>query len=109
VHRTLSGQPEFRPLTPTEAQQFLRKAFVGGADTSARRLDPAFTHTLIDWALDRADSPGGEAEEIIREWIRSGTGRLEEELAGLDPAKPIDSRFVNCLCIREQTLTEGQR
>jgi len=109
AHRMLAGQPEFRPLTPAEAQQFLLEAFVERAGTSARRLDPAFTHTLLDWTLDRAGSPGEEAEEIIREWVRSGTTRIEEELAGLDPEKPLDSRFVNCLCIREQTLTEGQR
>ena len=53
--------------------------------------------------------PEEEAEKIIREWIRSGSTRIEEELAGLDPEKPLDSRFVKCLCIREQTLTEGQR
>jgi hypothetical protein len=109
VHQTLSGRPEFRPLTPAEAQEFLQEAFVEVAGTSARRLDPAFTHNLLDWALDRAGAPGEEAEEIIREWIRSGTTRIEEELAGLDPEKPLDSRFVKCLCIREQTLTEGQR
>ena len=65
--------------------------------------------TLLDWALDRTGSPGEEAEEIIREWIRSGATRIEEELAGLDPEKPLDSRFVKCLCICVETLTEGQR
>jgi hypothetical protein len=109
AHRMLIGQPEFRPLTPAEAQQFLREAFVDVAGTSARRLDPRFTCTLLDWGLNRAGSPGEEAEEIIREWIRSGTTRIEEELVGLDPEKPVDRRFVKCLCIREQTLTEGQR
>jgi len=109
VHRTLSGRPEFRPLTPAEAQRFLQEAFSEVAGTSARRLDPAFTHSLLEWALDRSGSPGEEAEEILREWIRSGTRRIDEELAGLDPEKPLDSRFVKCLCIREQTLTEGQR
>jgi hypothetical protein len=105
----LTGQPEFRPLTPAEAQRFLREAFVEPAGTPARRLDPAFTNTLLLWALERVGSPGEEAREIIREWIRSGTMRIEEELEGLDPEKPLDSRFVKCLCIRGETLTEGKR
>jgi hypothetical protein len=109
AHRMLVGQPAFRPLTLAEAQHFLRKAFVGEAGTSARRLDLPFTHTLLDWVLDRAGSPGEEAEKILREWIQSGTKRIEEELAGLDPEKPLDSRFVRSLCIREQTFAEGQR
>jgi hypothetical protein len=109
VHQTLTGQPEFRPLTPAEAQQFLREAFVRVSGTSARKLDPQFTHTLLLWTLDRAGSPGEAPKEIIREWIQSGTTRIEEELEGLDPEKPIDSRFVKCLCIRGETLTEGQR
>jgi hypothetical protein len=54
-------------------------------------------------------SPEEEARGIIREWIHSGTTRIEEELEGLDPEKPIDSRFVKCLCIRGETLTEGKR
>jgi hypothetical protein len=109
VHQTLTGQPEFHPLTPAEAQQFLREAFVGVSGTSARKLDPQFTHTLLLWTLDRAGSPGEAPKEIIREWIQSGTTRIEEELEGLDPEKPIDSRFVKCLCIRGETPTEGQR
>ena len=109
VRQTLSGQPEFRPLETSEAEQFLREAFADAAGTSARSLDPAFTHTLLQWALDRVGSHGQEAEEVVREWIRSGTTRIEEELAGLDPESPIDSRFVKCLCIREQTLAEGQK
>ena len=96
-------------MTPAEAQQFLREAFVGVSGTSARKLDPQFTHTLLLWTLDRAGSPGEAPKEIIREWIQSGTTRIEEELEGLDPEKPIDSRFVKCLCIRGETLTEGQR
>jgi hypothetical protein len=109
VQRSLTGQPEFRPLAPDEVQQFLRKIFREVAAAAERRLDPAFTQTLLDWVLDRAGLQGEEEEEIIREWIQSGTKRIEEELAGLDPEKPADSRFIKCLCIREQTLTEGLR
>ncbi len=109
VHQTLTGQPTFRPLTPAETQQFLRDAFVEVPGSTERRLDPRFAQTLLLWAKDRTGSPGEVAEEILQEWIRTGAGRIEEEFKGLDPELPIDRRFVQCLCICEQTHNEGQK
>ena len=105
--RTLTGQTKFRPLAPDESRQFLRTAFTGAPGTPARRLDPGFTQTLILWTTERTGPLDDEVQEIIRDWIRSGALKIEEELGGLDPEKPIDSRFIHCLCISEQTLSEG--
>ena len=62
VHRTLTGQPEFRPLTPAEAQQFLRDSFMERTGTSARRLDPEFIRTLLLWVSDRTGALGEEVQ-----------------------------------------------
>ncbi len=109
VQRSLAGKTEFRPLTAVEVQRFMRNEFVEVPDAAGRRLDPAFTRTLLHWVSDHTGSPCREAQEIIRAWVLAGTTEIEEELRGLDPDQPIDSRFVQCLCIHEKTLAEGQR
>jgi len=107
--RTLTGQMEFRPLAPAEAQQFLRTVFEGAPGTPARRLDPGFTRTLLLWTAERTGQLGDEVQAIIREWIEAGAVKIEEELGGLDPEEPIDSRFIHCLCISAQTFSEGRK
>ena len=109
VRRTLAGEAEFRPLLPAEVQQFLREAFAEAIGTPERRLVPAFAHTLIRWVSDRTGSLEETAQGIVQEWIRSGTGRIEEELQNLDPERPVDSRFIQSLCIREEKRGKGQR
>jgi hypothetical protein len=109
VVRSLTGSPEFRPLLPDEVQQFIREVFIGTWGTPERRLDPEFTRKLLHWSLEQMRPLGEDTQEIIETWIRSGAKRVEEELKGFDPDRPIDTRFVQCLCIREQTLAEGQK
>jgi len=101
--------PAFRPLLPDEAQRFLRKAFTGTWGTEERRLDPEFTRTLVHWIMERIRPLGEDTQEIIEAWIRSGTERIEEECKGLDPDRPIDTRFVQCLCMHGQAFPEGQK
>ena len=107
--RSLTGMPAFRPLLPDEAQRFLRKAFTGTWGTEERRLDPEFTRTLVHWIMERIRPLGEDTQEIIEAWIRSGTERIEEECKGLDPDRPIDTRFVQCLCMHGQAFPEGQK
>jgi hypothetical protein len=107
--RSLTGILEFRPLLPDEVRQFIRDTFTGTCGTTRRRLDPEFTNMLVSWSLERMGPLEEASQAIIEMWIQSGTKRVEEELKGFDPDRPIDSRFVQCLCIREETLTEGQR
>jgi Family of unknown function (DUF6178) len=109
VIRALTGQPEFRPLLAEEVQEFLKTGFTGVPGTLARRLDPAFVDSLVRWVLDRTGPQEEAAQRIVEEWIGSGARRIEEELGGLDPAHRIDSRFVQCLCVRQQTFIEGLR
>jgi hypothetical protein len=109
VLRGLTGHPAFRPLAPAEAQRFIREAFVHKTVGAPRRLDPEFTRTLLLWVSDRTGDAGEEAQAIIKDWVRSGSRAIEEELQGLDPAQPIDGRFVQCLCIRQRGPAEGER
>lgn len=109
VLQRLTGQEVFRPLTLEEVSRFLRDAFAGAPGTPERRLEPSFTGSLQLWVSDRTGALEGEAGEILQEWIEAGGRQIEEELAGLDPEKPVDSRFVRCLCIHPKSLDEGQR
>lgn len=107
--RTLTGKPAFRPLLPAEVQPFLRTAFSGARGTPTRGLDPAFALSLVRWCRERMAPLAGPTEAIVEAWIRAGSKRLEEELKGFDPEEPIDSRFIQCLCIYEQNLDEGKK
>lgn len=109
VLKMLTGEAKFRPLRPEEAQQFVRSGFLTGTAASARRLDPRFTETLLLWVSERTGEPGEECRETLRGWILSGAREVEEELAGVDPEQPVDTRFVRSLCIRQDTRSEGQR
>jgi hypothetical protein len=107
--RTLTGKPAFRPLRPAEVQPFIRAAFSGAPGTPTRGLDPEFTLALVRWCQERMAPLAETTEAIVDAWIRAGSRGLEQELKGFDPEEPIDSRFIQCLCVHEQTLDEGKR
>ncbi len=109
VLRKLTGKAQFRPLRPEEAHRFIRDGFLAGSAASGRGLDPRFTETLLSWVTERTGEPGEESKEIIRGWVRAGAREIEQELAGVDPGRPVDIRFVRSLCIRQDTRSEGQR
>ncbi len=107
--RTLTGKPAFRLLRPAEVKRFLRAAFSGAPGASTRGLDPEFTSSLLRWCQEGMAPLAEPTEAVVEAWIRAGSARLEEELKAFDPEEPIDSRFIQCLCIDEQTLDEGKR
>jgi hypothetical protein len=109
VHRRLTGQTAFRPLSPDAVQSFIQADFVGEPGAPDRGLDPAFTNALVHWSLEEMGSLDEGPKGIVEAWIRSRTNGVEEDLKGYDPGQPIDSRFVQCLCMQEQTQAEGKK
>jgi hypothetical protein len=100
VRGTLIGQRAFYPLLPAEVQQFIRQVFVTVPGSSAKGLDPQYTHALLRWSLDRTGSLEATTQVIIEGWIRSGAQRIEEELKDLGLESPVEGRFIQCLCVR---------
>jgi hypothetical protein len=109
VRRSLTGQTAFRPLVPGDVQSFIKAHFAGTPGTPTRRLDPGFTNALVHWCLEEMGALDEGTKEIIEGWIRSGADRVEEDLRGFDPHRPIDGRFVQCLCMQERNHSEGKR
>ena len=99
VWKTISGNNEFRVLTPDDLTLFLRKAFITETDSFPRRLEPSYLQTLTDWVNEQHRGLAAGPHRIIMDWIRNGTNLLEEELGGLVPEHPIKHQFIQGLCI----------
>jgi len=79
----LSGSPSLEPLSGEELRSLRAVAFDGARIRPALRR-PATTATVTP-------TPG---EAAIREFLGSALDKVEEALGGLDPAAPVDLRFV---------------
>jgi hypothetical protein len=79
----LSGAPSLEPLSGDELQSLRAVAFEGARIRPALRR-PAMTATATPTAEELA----------IREFLGSALDKVEETLGGLDPAVPVDLRFV---------------
>lgn len=83
AHGVLSGTPSLEPLSAEELRSLRTAAFEGG------RIRPALRRPAA--AAD--NEPTAEAA-AVREFLGHALDRVEEALGGLDPAVPVDPRFV---------------
>ena len=95
VHGVATGSVAFVPPDPGQLRAFVRRAVEGGV------LRPTFRSESIDLLLARLPAEGAVADRAVLEPYLNGVlDRLAEELAGVDPARPIDPRFVGGLVRR---------
>lgn len=90
---TVKGKASVEPLTPSETSSFLKKGF---ESRGSRRV---ITNETKEKFLRRF-FPAAEQKLLKPLWALVFQ-RLEEELGGLDPARPVDARFVSSLLVAE--------
>jgi hypothetical protein len=96
----LTGKEGFRLLLPGELPDFIQKAFTGEAGRGTRKIDPAYTDSLLRWVRSETRLSDPAVNRILEDWVRAGSRGLEEELGGLASGQVPDPRFIKSLCVR---------
>lgn len=87
----VTGTTRLDPLDSATFQSFLRQAFAGPEGN--RHIKPELRSALVRALLIRSELTDEEVQAQTR-FLDVTLARLEEELGGLDPHRPLDLRYV---------------